>query len=51
MKIKDINSLKMEIDQLKYKTKADKEKLLVEIKLVKFQMIQDVIHSFGKLFK
>lgn len=50
MKINDLKSLRIEMHQLKYKTKVDKEKLSVDIKLLKFQLLEDTIKSIGKLF-
>ena len=51
MKINDLKSLRMERDQLKYKSKVDKEKLFVDFKLLKLHLIEDAIKGFGKLFK
>ncbi len=50
MKINDLKSIQMEIQQLKYKSKVDKENLLLGIKLFKYQVVQDIFKGFKNLF-
>ena len=51
MKINNLSKLRMETDRLKYKIQVDKEKLVTELKLLRFHLFEFVIKEVIGLFK
>lgn len=51
MKINSLKSLKMETERIRFKVQMDKEKIVTEIKLLRYQLIEQAIKEVAGLFK
>ena len=51
MKINSLKSLKMETERIRFKIQMDKDKIVTEIKLLRYQLIEQVIKEVAGLFK
>lgn len=51
MKINNLKSLRIETDHLNYKLKVDKEKIITEIKLLRYHFIEYALKEVVRLFK
>ena len=51
MKINSLKSLRIETDRLNYKTKVDKEKLMTEIKILRYSFLEYALKGIVGLFK
>jgi hypothetical protein len=51
MKIDSLKSLRMEIERLDYKLKVDREKLVSDIKLLRYRILEDILRGITGVFK
>jgi hypothetical protein len=51
MKIDSLKSLRMEIERLDYKLKVDREKLVSDIKLLRYRILEDILKGITGVFK
>ena len=51
MKITSLKSLKMETERIRFKVRMDKEKIVTELKLLKYHLIEQAIKEVSGLFK
>ena len=51
MKITSLKSLQMETERIRFKIKMDKEKIVTDVKLLKYQLIEHTIKEVATLFK
>lgn len=51
MKIRDLKSLRAETERLDYKMKVDQQKIITDIKLLRYDFLDAVWKGFTGLFK
>ena len=51
MKITSLKSLKMETERIRFKVRMDKEKIVTELKLLRYHLIEQIMKEVAGLFK
>ena len=51
MKITSLKSLKMETERMRFKIRMDKDKIVTEVKLLKYHLIEQAVKEVAGLFK
>lgn len=51
MKITSLKSLKMETERMRFKIRMDKDKIVTEVKLLKYHLIEQAVKEVAVLFK